>query len=119
MGKVGLKHKILLDKMKGKDGKPKSLAAAAREAGYSENYINSGKLTNTDSWQKLMAKYLPDSLLSRVHHEGLVATTEENIPDHSVRHKYLDSAYKLKGKYAEQKIAITNLNELLSAIEQD
>jgi hypothetical protein len=61
--------------------------------------------------------YLPDELLKEVHLEGLQATKKQfrnNVatgeieevaiePDHAVRHKYLDSAYKLKGSYAPEK----------------
>lgn len=55
---------------------------------------------------------LPDELLAQVHREGLFATkptyNDENEmigedADFNVRHKYLDSAYKLKGKYAAEK----------------
>ncbi len=57
-----------------------------------------------------MDKYLPDSLLSKVHNEGLHATqfvprgigkgaTElVEVPDQSTRHKYLKTAYDLKGR---------------------
>lgn len=64
-----------------------------------------------------IAESIPDSDLIRVHLEGLQAgkkifknnnesgeielVSEE--PDHAVRHKYLDSAYKLKGTYAPEK----------------
>lgn len=60
---------------------------------------------------------LPDDMLMEIHREGLYATktvfknnnetkqieavAEE--ADFAVRHKYLDSAYKLKGKYAPEK----------------
>ena len=50
---------------------------------------------------------LPDELLATVHREGLGATKREPItgetPDYAVRHKYLDSAYKVKGSYAPEK----------------
>ncbi len=56
---------------------------------------------------------LPDELLATVHLEGLKASKtyqgkdddSETIlePDYAVRHKYLDSAYKLKGLYAPEK----------------
>lgn len=46
---------------------------------------------------------LPDDLLARVHKEGLEALTESGNEDYSTRHKYLDTAYKLKGSYAAEK----------------
>ncbi len=60
---------------------------------------------------------LPDDLLLQVHREGLKASREvwknnnesgeiEQVseePDFAVRHKYLDTAYKLKGSYAPEK----------------
>lgn len=61
---------------------------------------------------------LPDDLLAQVHKEGLFATkpiynddgdllSEE--ADFNARHKYLDSAYKLKGKYAAEKHLNVNI----------
>lgn len=52
---------------------------------------------------------LPDDLLAKVHLQGLDAT-DEGIPDYAVRHKYLDSAYKLKGLYAPDKSISLNVN---------
>lgn len=51
---------------------------------------------------------LPDELLAKVHLEGLSAEFK-GIPDYGVRHKYLDSAYKLKGSYAAEKHLNINL----------
>lgn len=58
--------------------------------------------------QKLIEEKLPDDVLFEIHREGLFATkpffneggdkiAEE--ADYSVRHKYLDTAYKIKGSY--------------------
>ena len=75
-----------------------------------------GKLTRTKGWRELMEKHLPDKLLAKKHLEGLEATTNkphlidrddkgrpvyDYVPedDYSTRHKYLDSAYKIKNKY--------------------
>lgn len=49
-----------------------------------------------------IAESIPDEDLIRVHKEGLsaVSGTGDNVQiDFSVRHKYLDTAYKLKGLY--------------------
>lgn len=61
---------------------------------------------------------LPDELLAQVHLEGLNATRSfplgegeyEDAPDYAVRHKYLDSAYKLKGSYAAEKHVNLNID---------
>ena len=63
-----------------------------------------------------IAEALPDELLARVHLEGLEATKggESEEPDYAVRHKYLDSAYKVKGNYAPEKKDITTGGDKLS-----
>jgi hypothetical protein len=81
------------------------------KAGFKPTTANvSGKLKKKKSWVELMDRFLPDSLLSKVHNDGLNATqfipqgigkgeTElVEVPDHSVRHKYLKTAYDLKGR---------------------
>jgi len=68
--------------------------------------------------QKTLADRIPDDLIERVHLEGLEAGREvsdiegnrQTIPDYAVRHKYLDSAYKLKGSYAAEKSIALNVN---------
>jgi len=71
-----------------------------------------------------IAERIPDELLEKVHIEGLnagktvfknnMSTGEvEEVgyePDYAVRHKYLDSAYKLKGSYAPDKNININMN---------
>ena len=88
------------------------------ESGYSE--LTSAKptqnLINTKGWQELMEEHLPDKELVRVHEEGLNAIKTDrlyvgvgknkelqlvNEPDFATRHKYLETAYKIKGKYEE------------------
>lgn len=62
---------------------------------------------------KSIAEQIPDELLVKVHLEGLDAGREtENgtLPDFAVRHKYLDSAFKLKGVYAPDKNININLS---------
>lgn len=67
---------------------------------------------------KSIAERIPDELLERVHLEGLQASDKHIVdgeviaekPDYAVRHKYLDSAYKLKGSYAPEKSTALNLN---------
>lgn len=60
---------------------------------------------------KAIEDALPDDLLAKVHMEGLEATAvrftpegeQIDVPDYATRHKYLDAAYKIKGKYAAEK----------------
>lgn len=82
---------------------------------------------------KAIQDYLPDELLAQVHLEGLMATklsgtggmklsmgadgsvdefghSDLEVPDYATRHKYLDSAYKLKGSYAAEKHLTVNLD---------
>lgn len=75
---------------------------------------------------KSIADRIPDELLEKVHLEGLRASdivsdmqgnTLLEKPDYSVRHKYLDSAYKLKGSYAPEKKKLEVDEELLEVIK--
>jgi len=82
---------------------------------------------------KAIQDYLPDELLAQVHLEGLLATklsgtggmklsmgadgevsefghSDLEVPDYATRHKYLDSAYKLKGSYAAEKHLTVNMD---------
>lgn len=98
--------------------KPRSIGTVMREVGYSENTIVDPKnLTESDGWKELTKKYLPNEDLAKVHKEGLNATKKVfknnnesgeielvgEEPDFAVRHKYLDTAYKVKGSYAPEK----------------
>lgn len=98
----------------------------------SEN-LNKPKIINA------IQEALPDELLAQVHLEGLSATkrsgtggmkisigtdgkvndfghTDIDEPDYAVRHKYLDSAYKIKGTYAPEKVV--NLNVDVEATQE-
>lgn len=59
---------------------------------------------------KSIAEQIPDEDLIRVHKEGLEATNDKGT-DFAVRHKYLDSAYKLKGSYAAEKVVNLNITQ--------
>jgi len=101
--KPTVKHKQVFKKV----CKGMSIKGAMLEEGYSKSTAcNSTKLTSTQGWKYLMEKHLSDEKLAQVHDEGLKATKtyksgEETItdPDYAVRHKYLDTAYKIKNKY--------------------
>jgi hypothetical protein len=77
-----------------------------------ENYagVKGHRLLRSDKIQnaiKSIAEQIPDDLLVKVHLEGLNASRtiksvdgEEIVePDYAVRHKYLDTAHKIKGTY--------------------
>ncbi len=94
----------------------KAVKHAMEEAGYAPSTANTtGKLTRSKGWAELTDKYISDKALAKVHKEGLEATTwyQEGLgkgetvlvekPDYSVRHKYLESGYKLKGRYQSDK----------------
>lgn len=77
---------------------------AMRQAGYSEVTAKTpARLTESVAF-KSIAEQIPDDLLVKVHLEGLKATRISNsftepdriIPDYPTRHKYMESAYKLK-----------------------
>ncbi len=99
----------------------KSVSAAMREAGYSDiTAATPKKLTTSKAFQELMDEYLPDDLLMKVHKEGLQATklsgtggmrmkfeggdmeefghSDLEVPDYAVRHKYLETGYKIKAR---------------------
>lgn len=110
---------------------------AAKEAFGIENSNYAGvkahELLRNPKIVNAIQEALPDELLVQVHLEGLQATkrsgtggmkigigtngevndfghTEIDEPDYAVRHKYLDSAYKLKGSYAAEKHVNLNLD---------
>ena len=72
--------------------------------------------TAIEEVKKTVAEALTEDLLLQKHLEGLEATravpkddSTIEVPDYAVRHKYLDSAYKIKGTYAPEKKAVMNL----------
>lgn len=90
------------------------------------------KLTATKGWAELTEEFISDRALAKVHKEGLASTTYFNeivdrdskgapvyalkqVPDFNVRHKYLESGYKLKGRYSKEgegtKVLIINITE--------
>ena len=74
-----------------------SVTGAMRKAGYSENTANTpSKVTDSEGFKKLAGELLPDSLLLKVHKEGLKAVDPKGNPDYNARHKYLDTGYKVR-----------------------
>lgn len=63
--------------------------------------------------KRTIAEQIPDDLLIKVHLEGLNATSgtgDNTQADYGVRHKYLDTAHKIKGTYAPEKSIALNVN---------
>lgn len=98
------------------------VSTAMLEAGYEPHTASKpSNLTKSAGWKELMDEFLPDSELARVHQEGLNASEKimkdgvvvVEKPDYAVRHKYLDSAYKLKGVYAPEKNLNLNVTQLI------
>lgn len=107
----------------------KPISQAMLESGYPETTAkNPQQLTRSKGWKELMDEHFSDEKLSRIHDEGLEATRASNaailvqkdgtmikaeeqglieVPDYAVRHKYLETAYKLKGKYPAEKIQLS------------
>ena len=81
-----------------------NVSKAMRDAGYSvETAKTPSKLTESEAF-KSIAEQIPDYLLVKVHMEGLNAKQFKYSPegelmqldDFATRHKYLESAYKIK-----------------------
>ena len=97
-----------------------NISKAMREAGYKESTINNpSNLTKTKSWEQLLEEYAPDDFLTIKLKEGLdanrvisaVNTGKQasgatmdfiEVPDQAVRHKYLETALKLKRKLVDR-----------------
>lgn len=100
--------------------KPLTKKEILKEAGYGEIVQDQPKqVFESSGFKELIDKYLPEDKLLKAHVEGLNAYTkkphlidrDENgrpiydyVPeaDFSVRHKYLDTAYKIKGAYPKE-----------------
>ncbi len=109
---------------------------ALLKAGYSASYARSGNIKIRTGFNDLLEKNLPDAMLFKVHKEGLGASKKVfknnnesgevelvgEEPDYSTRHKYLDSAYKIKGKYPKEgtNVAIQiNISKILDELENE
>lgn len=101
---------------------------------------NSENLTNSKGWLQLVEEKLSDSVLLKVHKEGLKATTKKphmidrddkgrpiyeytDEVDHPTRHRFLETAYKLKHRYGEgtdgTKVGIFILGDILNLIKEN
>ena len=83
---------------------------------------NPQKITNTKGWEELMEQHIPDKLLAEKHNEllnaeiitrsyvkGELSETVEKMDSQAVS-KGLDMGYKLKGRYAPEKVDNRTLN---------
>ncbi len=97
-------------------GKP--MSAALQDAGFSETTAKKQqkRIIGNSRFQAAIQKAfekagISDNKLIQVMKEGLQATkvistmTKDfiKVPDHATRHKYLDTAYKLRGDYPAEK----------------
>lgn len=95
------------------------------QVGYAKSTSEtSGKLTRSKGWNELIDKYISEEALMKVHAEGLKATklsgtggmrigmktdgsidevghSDIQVPDYAVRHKYLETGYKVRGRMKE------------------
>lgn len=104
------RQKKLVRKISENLGKP--LGEVMREVGYSEEYANNPQqLTRTKGWQELMEQLLPDEpLLQRL--KQVI-----NNKNDSVAIKGLDTAFKVKGRYAAEKVKFEDPLSHLTAAE--
>lgn len=116
-----------------------SMRQAMLKAGYSPNTAcDPTNLTNTKSWEELMEEYFPDGLLSETINQGLKATkpisariilqkgdnevgnqdawskTDDfiEVEDYPTRHKYVETALKLKKKFPKDEIDHTHKGDI-------
>lgn len=106
-----------------------NVSRAMIQAGYDETTAKNPKNLTESKAYKQFADEIPDRLLLEVHLEGLKATRQQGVggmvlnvekkefghseievPDYAVRHKYLESAYKIKGSFAPEKHLNLNIN---------
>lgn len=85
-----------------------SKAEALRYAGYSEAISKvPSKITGGETWNTLLEQYFPDHKLLKVGVEGLEATKKmgnKEVPDWQNRHKFYDTALKLKGRLNQETV---------------
>lgn len=95
-----------------------SMRQAMVDVGYSQAYADGGHIKETKGWKELMKEYLPDDKLFIVIKEGLDANrvisamsgkqasgaTSDfiEVPDHAVRHKFVETALKMKGRLVDK-----------------
>jgi hypothetical protein len=69
-----IRAKLTIEKMVAKGGKPRSLACAMRESGYSESYArNPQKIKHTKFWQEYLQEFISDEKIVSTHRKLLEA----------------------------------------------
>lgn len=102
---TNIRQKKLIKKILENSGKPISISQSMKEVGYGEGYAkNPQYLTNTKSWQQLMDEFLPDSLIAEKHNALLNKTDDKGDIDANAVKSGIDLAYKVKGRFAPEKI---------------
>lgn len=122
-----LKQKAVAKDLMENHGKP--ISKAMLDAGYDPTSAkNPSNLTDSKGWAELMEKYLPDELVLDTHKGGLTAMKQLSVrggkdanaesddfievEDHPTRLKAVELAYKVKGKFIENKVQILNQGEM-------
>lgn len=108
--------------------KGSTIKKAMQEVGYAQSTsLRTNKLTRTKGWNELMEKFLPDKLIAKRHTELL--NKREIIkqfngegkmidqPDTQAVSKGLDMAYKIKGRYVNEKDEPTRPINLIIPIQ--
>ena len=86
-----------------------NVSRAMLDAGYSPATAKTPqKLTESKSWEQLLEEYLPDDVLTQKIQEGIDASREIiigdnklDVPEYAIRHKYVETALKLKNKFPD------------------
>jgi hypothetical protein len=84
------------------NGKP--VTVAMRDNGYKAGY-NPTAITKTKTWQELLARDLPDKLLTRVAKQGLKFKNGDKVKEAEIRHKYLETGLKMTNKLRQDDTA--------------
>lgn len=104
-----IKQKMAMQKVVENRG---NISKSMLDAGYTPKTAKNPKnLTESKAWEELMEEFLPDAELARVHKEGLGAKKGKQ-PDYFARHKYLDTAYKIKKRLTDIGININLVKPL-------
>lgn len=101
----------------------RNIGKAMIDAGYSEATAKcpSKNLTNTDAWKTMMDEDFPEEEVSKTIGMGMKATKRKYYvnedgkkrwvqdPDHATRHKYVETALKLRGRMKDTSASSINI----------
>jgi len=114
-----------------------NVGKAMIEEGYSPNSAKNPKqVTESKSWEMLMDKYIPESLILKTHKEAFEANkvisartmgnANENtddfidVPDWQTRTKAVEIGYKVRGRFTDKsELTIKSLKGLINVKEND